>query len=404
MIAPRIPALLAAVSVLALSLAGAALLNSAAQADLAPQTPTPPPQSRSSGAEWTVGELAFESHYPHGFDFTAEIRSSAGTITDGRIVWSHAPGTQNTRPVVVDPQSGRLTAEWVPGPGESTPPWVGVTYWWEVVDAAGNSFATEPREVEYQDPGHDWMRTESEDVIVFTVDLPASYNEAVMRAVADQRETYRAAWGGLLPYKPRAILFGGRDTWEEWQVGVMSSSYAGLTNSRWGGTVQRIVGTTPDNFAFGIVLHELAHLYQDEFTLMAPGSWFGEGNATFFERVQFYDYESSVRSLAASGELPALLAGTGPGVSGRNARRGYDIGYTFWKWLADNYGLEGHRQLIELVGLGIPRVQAIEQVTGLSAGEVERRWRVWLGASPVPPTLFPTPTFYFLPSPTPYQW
>ena len=361
----------------------------------------PARQDGDSDVEWTVGELTFESRYPNGAVFTAEITSSAGPITRGRIIWTHAPGTQRSRPFEIDPETGRLVAVWEPGPGGSTPPWVGITYYWSVGDAAGNSFETEPVYVEYEDDGHEWIRTESEDIIVFSTGLPAEVNELTMAAMAEQRETYRAAWGDLLPYKPRAILFGDSEAWQEWLVGESSARYAGLTESDWGGTVQRVTGADLHQLAYGTVLHEVAHLYQAAYTIMPAGSWFTEGNATFFELDQFYDYESSVRALAVSGQLPALLEGTGPGVSGQNARRGYDIGYTFWKWLVENYGLEGHRQLIELIDSGTRRDDAIEQVTGLSLAEVESRWRTWLGASPIPPTLIPTPTFFFLPSPTP---
>jgi hypothetical protein len=152
------------------------------------------------------------------------------------------------------------------------------------------------------------------------------------------------------------------------------------------------------------VPHEIAHLYQSEFTLMTAGSWFIEGNATFFELNQQYDYEASVRELAAAGRLPALLADTGPGVSGQNARRGYDIGYTFWKWFVDNYGLDGHRELIQTLKRGTSRDAALEAVTGLTLDEIESRWRVWLGASPVPPTLVPTPTMFIFPTVTPYGY
>jgi len=365
----------------------------------APQAPAR--QADASDVEWVVGDLTFESRYPNGVVFTAEISSSAGPIVRGRIIWSHAPGTQRSRPFEIDPETGRLIAVWEPGPGGSTPPWVGITYYWSVGDAAGNSFETEPRYVEYVDEGREWLRTESEDIIVFSTGLPAEVNEMTMAAMAAQRETYRAAWGDLLPYKPRAILFGDREAWQEWQVGVSSASYAGLTRGDWGGTVQRVSGADLHQLAYGTVLHEVAHLYQDAYTIMPAGSWFTEGNATFFELDRYYDYESSVRAIAASGKLPALLEGTGPGVSGRNARRGYDVGYTFWKWLVDHYGLDGHRQLIELIDSGTRRNEAIEIVTGLPLAEVESRWRLWLGASPVPPTLIPTPTFLFLPSPTP---
>ena len=103
------------------------------------------------------------------------------------------------------------------------------------------------------------------------------------------------------------------------------------------------------DIAYGTVLHEIAHLYQDAFTFMPAGNWFIEGNATFFERQQYYDYEAAVDA-AAAGQLPALLEGTGPGVSGVT-RAGYDIGYTFWVWLTDNYGLKDTASLSPDQGL-----------------------------------------------------
>ena len=377
------------------AVSGGVILPAAAQEDTSPGKP--------STATWTVGELSFESRYPRGFIFTAEISSSAGPIVRGRVIWSHAPGTQKSRPLEIDPVTGRLIATWEPGPGESAPPWLGLTYVWSVGDVAGNSFETEPRYAEYADNSRSWIRSESDDIIVFSQGLPPEVNDLTLAAMAQQRETYRAAWGDLLPYKPRAILFGDRQAWDEWQVGVSSARYAGLTRSEWGGTVQRGTASDLRQLAYGTVLHEIAHLYQDAFTVMPAGSWFTEGNATFFELERYYDYEGAVRALAAAGELPALLDGAGPGVSGRNARRGYDIGYTFWKWLVSNYGLDGHRELVTLIDRGVRRNAAIEQVTGLPLAEVERRWRVWLGAPPIPPTLIPTPPFTFLPSPTPYS-
>jgi len=393
--------LLAVLMLAALSLSpGAAsrAVSAGPEAALLAETPA----ATDSSVEWTVGELAFESHYPHGFAFSAEISSSTGPIVRGRVTWSFASGTQRSAPFEIDPDTGQLLAEWQPGPGDSTPPWLGLTYTWSVGDAAGNAFETEPRYAEYADTSRKWLRSESEDIIVFSQGLPAEVNDLTLRAMAEQRETYRAAWGDLLPYRPRAILFGDLDAWQEWQVGQMSAAIAGLTRSEWGGTVQRVTGEGVRDIAYGTVLHEIAHLYQDAFTFMPAGTWFVEGNATFFELQQYYDYEAAVRALAATGQLPALLDGTGPGVSGRDARRGYDIGYTFWVWLTDNYGLEGHRQLITLLKEGVGRNEAIEQVTGLTVAEVESRWRVWLGASPTPPTLVPTPAFFFLPSPTPY--
>ena len=357
-----------------------------------------------SDVEWTVENMTFTSHYPDGFEFSAEINSSAGPIVRGRVIWSHAPGTQRSRPVEVNPETGVVTSTWEVGIGEAIPPWVGITYFWDVGDSEGNSFRTEPHYVEYEDDSHDWVRTESDDIIVFAQALPEDVNQMTMDAMAEQRETYRAAWGDLLPYKPRAILFGDRDAWLEWRVGFSNPRVIGQTSNDWGGTAQVVSGGDLVDLAYGTVLHEVAHLYQASFTIMTPGSWLIEGNATFFELNQQYDYLETVRNLARSGQLPVLLQGTGPGVSGQNARRGYDVGYSFFRWLVDTHGIEAHRQFVELLDTGTGRNEALEIVTGLSVDEIESQWRVWLGASAVPPTLIPTPTLLVFPTPTPFSF
>lgn len=379
--------------------------DTTAQVDSA-AVPGPGSSAGASDADvtWTATDLTFESRYPDGFAFTARITSSAGPIVRGRVIWSHVPGTQRSRPVEIDPVTGQLSAAWNVGVGDAVPPWVGITYYWDVGDAQGNSFQTAPQYAEYEDASREWLRTESDDIIVFSTGLPPEVNALAVAAMAEQRETFRAAWGDLLPYKPRAILFGSRTAWNEWQVGVQNSSVIGLTSDDWGGTAQVVAYGNHTDLAYGTVLHEVAHLYQAEFTFMVAGTWVVEGNATFFERNQMYDYEATVRSLAVSGRLPVLLQGTGPGVSGRTARRGYDVGYTFFKWLTDTYGLEAHRAFIELLGQGVGRNQALEAVTGLAADEIESRWRVWLGASAVAPTLIPTPTPLMFPSPTPFSF
>jgi hypothetical protein len=374
-----------------------------AVAQVEPITGRGNPQSESD-VEWTASETTFQSNYPFGFQFTVEITSSAGPIARGRIVWSHAPSTQRTRPATIDSENEVLTATWEMVGADAVPPWVGLTYHWEVSDSEGNTFETEPEFAEYEDNTREWTRTESEDIVVFTQNLPEDVGPLVADAMAAQRETYRTAWGDLLPYTPRAILYGDRSAWEEWQITYVNPRVIGLTSDDWGGTAQIVSGGDHYDLAYGTVLHEVAHLYQAAYTIMVPGSWFIEGNATFFEINQQYDYESSVRLLAVNGDLPVLLKGTGPGVSGQNARRGYDVGYTFWKWLTDNYGLEAHRELIDLLDSGTGRNDAIEQVTGLTIDQIESRWRVWLGASAVAPTLIPTPTMRVFPTITPFTF
>lgn len=105
------------------------------------------------------------------------------------------------------------------------------------------------------------------------------------------------------------------------------------------------------------------------------------------------------------------MEGSGPNPSGSGpdgrVRYGYDVGYTFFKWLSDNYGLEGgHRQVMDMIREGSSRDEALETVTGMTVLEIEQAWRLWLGASIEVPRLIPTPTIHmrFPPTVTPYQF
>ncbi|MCI0712514.1 MAG: hypothetical protein L0154_20325 [Chloroflexi bacterium] len=367
-------------------------------------TPTPPVEGEvedfyagdpvvEGDAEWTVSDFIYQSNYPEGFTASAKVESSAGEIVNASFVWSLVIGQRRNIATEYDEETGVATLNWIPD--EATPPWVAVNYQWVFEDTEGNLYHTQwILGAEYEDNTRQWTRAESEDVIVFVEEgLPDNTDELVLAAMAEGRETYRIAWGELLPYKPRAILFSNRTTWNEWQVGVTNENVIGTTRDDWGATVQVVSGGNVVDMAYGTTLHEVAHLYQSE-NIALGVDWFNEGNATFFELNQQNDYEQFVRNMAVNGDLPPLLRGSGPSIRGNSARDGYNIGYTFFKWLVENYGLEAHHELMVLMRRGTLRNDAIEQVTGLTIDEVEREWRTWLGATGDAPTPIPTPTFF----------
>ncbi len=211
-------------------------------------------------------------------------------------------------------------------------------------------------------------------------------------------------WGDTLPYKPRIVLFGDYDAWLEWRTADHNTSdtsvVVGQTFDEWGTIVQVLFGTDQaayQELAFGTVVHEIEHLYQNEYLAArtkrdTPG-WFFEGDATFFELRQSYDYEGRVRNMAQAGELPPLLVGVadGPRIDGPNPREGYDIGYSFFVWMAaQGEGLSVHRDVMMLLAQDVPFIAALEAATGMDQATIEREWRVWLGAAPNAPTLIPT--------------
>lgn len=371
------------------------------------------PPTTTGDAEWTITENTFESFFPNGFEFTVKANSSGGEIVAATVVWSHAPRNITRRAAEYDETNDRYVAVY-PGIAEaSLPPWVAVNYQWRFTDSADNTYVTEwYMGEEYEDHTNRWTRYESDDIIVFVINgLPANTGQLTLDAMAAARETFIEAWGAQLPNRPRAILYATREDYLQWQRGTGSAPLVvGTTSIDWGATVQRMTGGGSLDLTWGTIVHEVAHLYQNQFAPagFAPGSWWNEGNATFFELYQMYDYEQRVRNLATRNQLPNLLDGSGPGPistgpDGLN-RLGYDVGYTFFKWLALNYGLEGHYAVISRVRTGEDRNAVLEDVLGMPINEIERQWRIWLGASPDAPTLIPTPTYPFRPSPTPFQF
>lgn len=370
------------------------------------------PGTASGTATWTVEETSFESLYPTGFQFETLAFSSEGEIIDASVIWSHTPEQLKRRVAEINPTTGVISLRWFVE--ESLPPWIAVNYYWSFTDSQGNRFRTDwILGEEYTDNSDSWERFENEEVIVFIQNgLPIETGELTLQAMEDQNPTFNQAWGGNLSYKPRVILFADREDFGRWRLGFGGGAVVGQTSDDWGATVQVIVDDDISNLTYGTVLHEIGHLYQFEYAPHAflPGSWFTEGNASFFELSQDYDFEERIRGFAEVEELPALLQGTGPsafesGPDGRG-RLGYDVGYTFFHWLTVNYGLDAHRDLIEGLAAGEERNVVLQRITGLTIQEMEQAWRAWLGAFGPAPTFYASPTIEFrVPlTPTPFQF
>lgn len=370
----------------------------------------PLPAMVQGNAAWTIGESTFEGKFLEGMRFTITASSSAGRITSARVVWSHAPGnnTQRSRGASFDEASGLWVAVWPHDRGD-VPPWVLVRYRWELTDALGNRYISAERDEVYADSDNAarWHSAESEDVVVYWIDLPDEFGQQTIQAMAERREFFRQAWGGSLPYRPRVILYGPTALPEyEQALGRPARAGAGITTGTtsedWGGTIQYArLADSAYGMSFGTVLHEIAHLYQGEFAHL-PVDWFVEGNAEFFSLARDTDYRVWGRQRLLSGD--PLSFAHGFSIRGRTFRDGYQLGATVFEYLVDTYGLDAHRRVWELIGRNVPALQAIEQVTGVTIAQFERDWRAWMGVDTPPPTLAPSPTppfdIYSLPTPT----
>jgi hypothetical protein len=418
-----------AAAVWAAALVALALLNAAMPMARAAESPAVQADAPAQNSvEWTVNSDTFESVYPDGFVVTLDATSPAGPIERASLIWNRP--TQRAGETMsifrqtgeIDPASGQIIASWQPDDTMMLPPWSQLAYHWELRDSEGNVLKTDPVVVDYADNTRDWQRSESDDAVVYAEGLTGDIESVVLDAMAEQHDKYVAVWGAPLPYKPRIVLFGDFDAWLEWRTADHNTSetqyVVGQTFDAWGVVAQVLLDegnldAAYRDLAYGTVVHEIEHLYQAEYLwpqrrLYDIPGWFVEGDASFFELGPSYDYLGRVQDMARSGQLPPLLVGVsdGPRIDGETPRDGYDIGYSFAVWLAEeNGGLEAYNELMAQLADNVPFFDALESVTGMSSvQEIERAWRTWLGASGDAATLVPTWTPAALPmfaTPTP---
>ncbi|WP_162909372.1 hypothetical protein [Aggregatilinea lenta] len=377
-----------------------------------------------NAVEWTVTSDVFESVYPGGFVVTLTASSPAGPIEHASLVWNPAAQRESYTllahrvPGEIDPVSGQIVASWQPDSTLMLPPWAVLAYHWELSDAAGNVLETDPIVAEYADNTRGWHFSESDDAIVYNEGLNDNVEPAVLNAITMQRDKYVAVWGDTLSYKPRILLFGDYSAWKEWRTEAdpMEDNIVGQTFEEWGIIAQVLYGYDVawgiNDLVYSTVPHELEHLYQYEYlwperTLYDVPYWFLEGDATFFEMEQSYSYLGNVRQIAVTRNLPQLLTTNwydAPDPYTGDGRVVYDIAYSFLAWIEQEHGgLEAYRDMMARLATNEPFFDTLEAVTGMTVPEIEREWRMWVGAPGDLPTLVPTwtPAAPFLVTPTP---
>ena len=137
--------------------------------------------------------------------------------------------------------------------------------------------------------------------VLATIGVVAGTGYALVWSWALSSQTYNI-YGALAV----VLTADGRD-----RLGVIA---VGFTSDVWGGTAQVLFGS-PTELAYGTVLHEIEHLYQQEFlagrNVFTPG-WFIEGDATFYQLEDMGYALDYVDVLVDAGQLPVLLQGSGP--------------------------------------------------------------------------------------------
>ncbi|MDY7079565.1 MAG: peptidase MA family metallohydrolase, partial [Chloroflexota bacterium] len=299
-----------------------------------PITGTPPPPIQ-------VISQSVESHFPDDLVFTIQVHSDAGDITDAAIYyqigWDEAERVGH--PELFTPAAEvTLSHVWETG-SETVPPFVEVTYYWIIVDSAGNEFTTTPVRTEYVDHTHNWELLRNEHVVVYWYDRPADFGEMLFKAAAEGYDHVASVTGVTTERMARVVIYNNQSDFcaffaprscQDW---IGGQAHSGIT-VQW--------GTDQDWLVYDVVPHELAHVFYNQIfrdTWVRVPTWFNEGIAVYNERTTHSLEIDLVAEAAADDELiPLRHMGTqASGLAHDALHLWYAEAYSLVAFIADVY-------------------------------------------------------------------
>ena len=322
-----------------------------------------------------------ESHFPDDLTFSLVVRSDAGNIVKADLYVQVGWEDTTMQPVASESFTPapevELTAVWNTF-AETIPPFVEITYRWELRDSTGETLSTKPVRVEYTDATHDWQRLEDDRVIVFWYDQPVFFGEALFQASGEAYDHVAHITGATTERAIRVVIYNNQEdfctfyaprTCQGW---IGGETFSGIT-VQWGSNL----GWFTDE----VIPHELAHVFYGAILRSAwlpIPTWFNEGIAVYNERHDHEHDMALVLDAAEEGKLQTLPVMTrGGGVAHGEVDLWYSVSYSLVAYLAETFGEEALGELVLVLADNVPFEEALVQLVGLDMAQRELEGRAW---------------------------
>ena len=364
------------------------------------------PHGAPSGRTIAIVDLQTEIHFGKEIAVSASLDAGNLDVTEVRAILHTSGPSPIASYTYARFQTGpTLSAEFTlpTGGARYYPPGVEFEVYFELTDAQGEKYDTNPFTVEYLDPEIDWRR-------VTRGPLTAIYH-GLRDAVAQDLVEYALARlpdmtdtvGITNPPTIKAVLFNSVSEASPYfprvsQTATDRQFFAGFAMPEYG----LFIIAAPSREIF---VHEMTHLVIAE-ALQSPvghgaPSWLDEGLAVYFQN----DGDTSplrahVSRAARRGQLIPIrnmnrMPGQRDDVSLFYPQSAHVVAY-----LIDEYGRQRIARLLAALDSGLEITKAFQSAYGKPLHQVENEWRASAGAQPLPT---PAPTADRKPGPLPTQ-
>jgi len=337
---------------------------------------------------FSITLVAPEVDFPDSMEFKIEAESES-EITD--ISLQYRMDKVGILPVtsVVFPafEPGHKTsAEWKWDMTQTggLPPGADLTYWWSIENASGHEVDTPVRTLSFDDGRHEWREFQSTSFNLYWYKGDSHFVQRLVEAGEEALSLLEDDIGAKPGRTIEVYVYGNRTALldsliypDEWTGGVAFTEY---------GIVALGISVSQLGWGEGAMAHEMAHLVVHQVTMNGYGivlpSWLDEGLAMYAEGDPTSEFASALSSAVKRGQLDSVqsLSSSFPADTA-GATLAYAESYSLVEYLLENKG--GGENMLALLGAiraGSGYEEALQEVYGLSIGQLDSQWKQHLMA------------------------
>ena len=316
--------------------------------------------SAESESEIESVSVMFKAAVPRAAEVLAYLEHDAAPLVDGELFWR-----TNT------------SARYIP-PGSL------LQVRFEIKDAAGNVFQTEPVDFVYQDPRFTWEEISEGPVTVAYHGPVKTRAENVLDAVSRTVQFMGPLLGADTSVPMRVTIYNNnREMLSSMPPRSATTGRELITEGRAFGDYNVVLVLGSGRLALGTAGHEVIHILVDRAGAGRLGfvpSWLNEGLAEFGNPEPSYSYDIALEFAIETDQLlPVIHMQAMPG-DPEKAIIFYGQARSIVSYMVYRYGPDRMGQLMEALKSGKRVATAVEEVYGTTLEELDGEWRDAVGA------------------------